>query len=189
MRSKTKEINEMDIEFMETDDKIVLLPNSVFRLGKKRLGLSNQEIDVIYKGVIKTKIVNQEKLNQLKEKREKELKGTRPGIYKGKKFIQKDSYVYFILDKSSNAVKIGHTTNLEIRLMSLRSMNMNKLELIYAIEGDVKLELGLHTRFSKDQIKNEWFNYSNDIKAYIKSRSTLPHPPSSLVTNFLHDRT
>lgn len=171
MSSKIKEINELDvIKFMETDSKIVLLPNCVFRLGKKRLGLSNKEVNAIYEGVIKTKLVNQEKLNQIKEEREKELKGTRPEIYKGKKFIQKDSYVYFILDKLNNAIKIGYTTNLETRLMSLRSMNINKLELIYAVEGDVKLELSLHERFSKDRIKNEWFNYSDDIKAHIKSQ-------------------
>lgn len=170
MVSKVKKINEMEIKFMETDNKIVLFPNRVFRLGRKRLGLSKQEINAIYEGVKKTWIKEQGKLIQLKVMRERRLIKTKPIISDREDVIKKDSFIYFVLDTVNNAVKIGYSTNPKRRIHNLQSSTINPLKLIHTLQGDVKSEYELQERFWRDKIKNEWFNYSDDIKAYIKSQ-------------------
>jgi len=69
-------------------------------------------------------------------------------------------FVYFI--GYDDFVKIGHTTNLEKRLVSLQCANPNKLELFLVIYYDskrkaVKDERRLHTSYKKNRIRGEWF--------------------------------
>ena len=44
------------------------------------------------------------------------------------------SYVYFILDEKSKAIKIGKANNIEQRLSDLQTGNPNILNVIYQIE-------------------------------------------------------
>jgi len=80
--------------------------------------------------------------------------------------------VYFL--KANNAVKIGHTVNLEKRLIKLQTGNHNKLEVLLTIPmPDSKqahtLEQHFHRWFRVYNIRKEWFRYSNLMQRVIKA--------------------
>ncbi|APR02433.1 TPA: GIY-YIG nuclease family protein [Clostridium botulinum] len=81
----------------------------------------------------------------------------------------KNGTVYFILDTSAaNLVKIGFTRNLKRRIKQLETSNCN-LRLIHKIENcDMEYEKSLHIFFQTERVKNEWFNYGDSIKEWIK---------------------
>ncbi|APH20915.1 GIY-YIG nuclease family protein [Clostridium botulinum] len=80
----------------------------------------------------------------------------------------KNGTVYFILDISANLVKIGFSRNLKRRIKQLETSNCN-LELIHKIDNcNMDYEYSLHNYFSLERVKNEWFNYGDSIKQWIK---------------------
>ncbi|HCL4454986.1 TPA: GIY-YIG nuclease family protein [Clostridium botulinum] len=81
----------------------------------------------------------------------------------------KNGTVYFILDTSAaNIVKIGFTRNLQKRFKQLATANCN-LKLIYKIDNcSMDYEKSLHIFFQTERVKNEWFNYGDSIKQWIK---------------------
>ncbi|NCI19843.1 GIY-YIG nuclease family protein [Clostridium botulinum] len=80
----------------------------------------------------------------------------------------KNGTVYFILDTSANLVKIGFTRNLKRRMKQLETSNCN-LKIIYKIENcSMDYEQSLHIFFQTERVKNEWFNYGDSIKQWIK---------------------
>lgn len=78
-----------------------------------------------------------------------------------------DGYVYFILNKKRNAVKIGYSANPVKRLSALQTSNSDKLVFLGAIVGDVGLERTLHAAFGSNKLSGEWFRYDGDVKVYI----------------------
>lgn len=82
-------------------------------------------------------------------------------------------YLYFILDKDQNAVKIGISQNPQGRLEGLRTTNLNELELLIFVvfprKNIRKVEKDFHTLFKKYLIRNEWFRYNLNIETAIKT--------------------
>jgi hypothetical protein len=77
--------------------------------------------------------------------------------------------VYFI--KVNNRVKIGYSSNMSKRFLSLKTSNpySNEIELLLLIDGEKSYEKKLHKKFSDVRICGEWFLYSSEIKDFIKS--------------------
>jgi len=77
-------------------------------------------------------------------------------------------YVYFILDKTSNAIKIGKSNNIEDRLSHLQIGNPNELTVIHYIKCDndnhsFLVESKFHSLHADRHIRGEWFAYDADI--------------------------
>lgn len=82
----------------------------------------------------------------------------------------KKGFVYFVLDESSVAVKIGCTLRPEERFEELQKLNANELRFLLIISGTTKREKRLHAKFSKYRIHSEWFEYSDEIKNYVQEK-------------------
>lgn len=78
-------------------------------------------------------------------------------------------FVYFILAREVNRIKIGMTISVQKRLENLKRASPIKLELIGVIEGGRKKEKELHLRFRGFHIQSEWFEYEKPIQDYIES--------------------
>lgn len=82
----------------------------------------------------------------------------------------RSSRVYVIGDPSSNGpVKLGTTTNLPVRLRTLRSgrgaiipaqVNAAALEVLYDHPGDRRFEAGMHSLWAPFRLAGEWFALS-----------------------------
>jgi len=86
------------------------------------------------------------------------------------------SNVYFILDKKSNAVKIGKSNNIEERISDLQTGNSNPLIVENFIEckseeHSFEFEKELHKKFEHLNIRGEWFKYDSDLIDYIANAS------------------
>lgn len=66
--------------------------------------------------------------------------------------------IYFILDKSTDLVKIGYSKNPVQRLKQLQTGNGQSLELLYSIVGDRNYEAFLDKFFDACRVHGEWFN-------------------------------
>jgi hypothetical protein len=74
------------------------------------------------------------------------------------------SYVYFILDEVSNAVKIGKANDVHNRLGELQVGNPNPLKIIHYIncvnERDSLIQEKIfHTKFDSFHMRGEWFRF------------------------------
>lgn len=92
-----------------------------------------------------------------------------------KKYLKEEDipgYVYFINEINDlDYFKIGFTTNINMRLMSLQSGNRRKLNIYKYIEciNPNTIENILHKKFKNQQILNEWFKISTmEIELIIK---------------------
>lgn len=66
--------------------------------------------------------------------------------------------IYFLLDESSKAVKIGRSNNPEVRMDSLQVGNANNLKLVYLIKDIApSMEKHIHGVCRRYHIKGEWF--------------------------------
>jgi len=78
------------------------------------------------------------------------------------------SYVYFVLDRISNSIKIGKANDIEIRMSDLQVGNPNPLELIHYIKcssskHSILLEGQLHSKYEKLHLRGEWFRYDEEV--------------------------
>ncbi len=93
--------------------------------------------------------------------------------FKSKSFltrpVKRDEKVYFILNRQRGVVKIGFSIDPERRLTALEEGTVDDLELIGITLGGRKEELIIHKKFAQYWIRREWFVYSDEIKAYVKS--------------------
>jgi hypothetical protein len=76
--------------------------------------------------------------------------------------------IYFIL-ADKRFVKIGVTRNVKNRLKNMRTYNHTELELLVVIEGDRDAEKALHLKFHHERTRGEWFNFSAELRKYIRS--------------------
>lgn len=81
--------------------------------------------------------------------------------------------IYFVKDNLSNRVKIGITSDLHVRLSSLKAKHGGQLELIGLLPGDRDTEKTLHLRFAEFHIGNEWFTPSEEIAQFVKDHTSL----------------
>lgn len=79
-------------------------------------------------------------------------------------------FVYFILNPSSNTVKIGQSKDANRRFCEIQANTIDQLRLmkVVEIEGFHTEEQVLHKRFSHLRIKGEWFSYTDDLKSFIE---------------------
>lgn len=80
----------------------------------------------------------------------------------------KTEFIYFILNKESNAVKIGRAKDVEKRLKSLQTANCNELKLIKTIRVNGSLEAkelenSLHQKFDHLRLSGEWFKAKPEL--------------------------
>ncbi|MDI9367992.1 MAG: helix-turn-helix domain-containing protein [Thermotogota bacterium] len=80
----------------------------------------------------------------------------------------KPDYLYFILDEQNDHIKIGVSNDVEKRLENLRKQRgAGELTLVCLLEGGYELEKELHERFHEFRLYGEYFQYSEQIKAFI----------------------
>lgn len=75
--------------------------------------------------------------------------------------------IYFILNEQNNHVKIGFSNNPDKRLSTLQTACSHDLKLLLSFYGDREVEKYLHNKFKKYHVKNEWFDYNDQIKDLI----------------------
>jgi hypothetical protein len=80
-----------------------------------------------------------------------------------------DSVVYLISTDNPEFVKIGFATRLEGRLRSLRTASHVEPTIHLTIPGSQSLERELHKRFAAARTNREWFQLTDEIKAFIAS--------------------
>jgi hypothetical protein len=79
-----------------------------------------------------------------------------------------DRTVYFISNASGTAIKIGVTTDLPKRLLSLRIANPEELSVVATLPAMWCTEQIVHRYFSTSRIRGEWFRPTEDILEFIR---------------------
>ena len=87
---------------------------------------------------------------------------------KGEIESSKTEFIYFILNKENNAVKIGRAKDVEKRLKALQTANCNELALIKTIRVNGskearELERSLHQKYNHLRLSGEWFKVSEEL--------------------------
>ncbi len=86
--------------------------------------------------------------------------------------------IYFIQSGGNNGpIKIGYTSGMdaERRLSALQVGSPNELSFLGFMEGGLKEELDLHSKFSKDRLRGEWFNPSQELLELISKINLIPN--------------
>jgi hypothetical protein len=91
--------------------------------------------------------------------------------------------VYFVLSPTINRVKIGFSTqNPNERIASFSAGCAEPLIPLGIIVGRPGLERSLHLKFQQYRRHGEWFEYSDEIKDYVKEHAgPWPDPKASFV--------
>ncbi len=84
------------------------------------------------------------------------------------RLARENPMIYFVHNKTRNAVKIGFSENSERRFLALQTVSLDDLKLIGEIEGDRTVEKLLHQRFKEFRIRGEWFLASHELMEYIR---------------------
>lgn len=72
--------------------------------------------------------------------------------------------VYFIADSENKYIKIGYTIDIQERLKGLQTSSPLTLYLYKIIPGNTIDEKTLHKEFKEYHLRNEWFNFTNELK-------------------------
>jgi hypothetical protein len=75
--------------------------------------------------------------------------------------------VYFIQAVEGGRIKIGTTIRLTERLKTLAKEAGSELRVLAVVDGDRKIEKGLHRRFSQLRAVGEWFEPGDDLLGFI----------------------
>lgn len=99
-----------------------------------------------------------------------------------------DNVVYFA--RIGNAVKIGTTGNISLRLS-----NLGQPELLGCMAGGFAEERRTHKRFTRFRLHGEWFADCPEIRAFINEHCEIPalrspakRPPAAIGADRLFDR-
>jgi hypothetical protein len=97
------------------------------------------------------------------------------------------AFVYFILNRDSNSVKIGRAKDVDKRLKSLQTSSPVTLELLKIIqvngmEEAKNLERSLHAKFSHLRMSREWFKVTQELISYLQ-HCTVSHPQEAIASN------
>jgi hypothetical protein len=103
------------------------------------------------------------------------------------------SYVYFILDNTSGAIKIGKANDIDERISGLQTGNPNELIVLHyvkceSVEGAFNLEKYCHDKFNHLHVRGEWFKYDKEIfQSFFIEETTFKTKPKRkpLVRNTL----
>ncbi len=93
-------------------------------------------------------------------------------------------YVYFILDRTNEAVKIGFSCAPEMRLTEIQGLCAAKLELLGIMVGSRPLEKTLHRRFAHLRVRPrcEWFKVEGELAEFMESQGLLPRKTATAFT-------
>ena len=94
--------------------------------------------------------------------------------------------IYFILDESNKAVKIGITKNIYKRISDIQANSAVKLVCVKIIERSSKNdEAELHLKFKDYHIQGEWFRIEGELEKYLSEsiRDTAFHIRTNLKNN------
>lgn len=86
------------------------------------------------------------------------------------------AYVYFILNRDSQAIKIGFAQDVHKRLETLQTSSPSRLELMGTIQAKSNqaaktLEKRWHQEFASLRLQGEWFKAEEPLVGYIQSLS------------------
>jgi hypothetical protein len=73
--------------------------------------------------------------------------------------------VYFI--SAPGRIKIGYTTQPEVRLAHLQAVDMERLDVIGTADGSRDDEAGLHRKLEQYQLRGEWFADNEEVRGII----------------------
>jgi hypothetical protein len=79
--------------------------------------------------------------------------------------------IYFVQAEESRAIRIGLSWNPARRLASIQNGHHEKLTLLCAVVGDIKMERELHRRFAAQRMSGEWFECTHDLIEFIENLS------------------
>ncbi len=82
--------------------------------------------------------------------------------YRGKK-----RRIYFI-QSGDGPIKIGFSTNIELRLSAIRNWHPYKLTILKLLDGDYEDEHAIHKKFKHVKLTGEWYNPSEDLLKFIQ---------------------
>jgi hypothetical protein len=83
--------------------------------------------------------------------------------------------VYFIQSGPNGPIKIGFTNDsAKSRLRVMQTGNPMRLRLLLQIEGDERLEAGLHQHFSDSRVRGEWFHPVSSLLELIEANRPKP---------------
>jgi len=77
------------------------------------------------------------------------------------------SVVYFIRQGADGPVKIGTSTDLQLRLQQLQCSNPHPLTVLAAVPGDERRELEIHIALSPHRLHGEWFAAHQEVLDFI----------------------
>lgn len=80
---------------------------------------------------------------------------------------KKRAVIYFV-QAETGPIKIGSTSYLASRMVTLRGQSPVALTLLATMEGDRTAEFRLHARFAAHRLHGEWFAPHPDILAEIE---------------------
>lgn len=89
--------------------------------------------------------------------------------------------LYFVECVGADAIKIGHCRGQPSavahgRVSSMQSNCPLPLKLLAVTEGGIDEERKLHSRFSDEWIRGEWFKATDALRAFVAQFPTLPPP-------------
>lgn len=108
-------------------------------------------------------------LKRVEQYRIKEIEQCRPSLIGAgpSRGSLREGYIYFILDRSKNAVKIGFSIDPTSRLAAIQSSNPAPLVLVATIEGNMRREKLYHDLFAAYRLNGEWFTLSTELRSFI----------------------
>ena len=92
---------------------------------------------------------------------------------------QPEQWVYFLLDATACAVKVGFSKAPEARAINLRTGSLNDLELLGYVPGSKALEMVFHDFFRPYHIRREWFHATPEVLAFLRALVALKPPLAS----------
>jgi hypothetical protein len=128
-----------------------------------RLFRRNMELEVQVELLLKHEVEYQKQIRQSQTLLLNLTAGTRKQT---RKQMGMD-FIYFIADRDSSRVKIGISNDPEKRLASLQTANGGKLEILFVVQGDAKLEQSYQNQFKHLRLSGEWFKFTHEIESFI----------------------
>lgn len=83
------------------------------------------------------------------------------------RYLDFTGYIYFVKAKGEKAVKIGYSKAPFNRVKDLNTGSFVDLEVYYIMLGNTAIEALLHKRWEDDNLRGEWFDFTNEIETYI----------------------
>lgn len=83
--------------------------------------------------------------------------------------------LYLVSDIDKTVLKIGSSSNVNTRLLSLKNGNHLKIELLFCLKRFGSKEREVHKMFSKFRLSGEWFKYDESIINYFENEIQSEH--------------